>query len=222
MNLAARSGAAGATHVRNSLRRAIVTGDLVPGQRIVAAEVGTALGATRSCVRQALHELAAEGLIDRVRGSNARVRAVPIGEVVEILECRQVLDGLLAARAAVRATDEEHRRLRAAGNRLAAAAERGEPVECFRLGDELHDLVVGLSRHPTAAGIVSRLDARVARLRFRVSLRPGRLRDSAREHAAIVQAVAGRHPVAAERAAREHVRSLIAAIVGHHEKEPLC
>ncbi|MGW4591428.1 GntR family transcriptional regulator [Amycolatopsis thermoflava] len=222
MDVAARSGAAGATHVRNSLRRAIVTGDLAPGQRIVAEEVATALRVTRNGVRQALHELAAEGLIDRVRGSNARVRVVPVGEAVEILECRLALDGLLAARAAVGATEDERRRLRAAGDRLAAAADRADPVDCFQLGDEVHDLIAGLARQLTAAGIVARLDARVARLRFRVTLRPGRLRDSAREHAAIVQAVAGRHPVAAELAAQAHVRSLIATVVRHHEKESLC
>src|SRR6478609_971246 len=89
------------------LRSAIVGGDLVPNQRLVEADLAAEYGASRGNIRAALAELTVEGLVERVQNRGARVRAVSVAEAVEITEVRAALEGLCAAKAAARLTDED-------------------------------------------------------------------------------------------------------------------
>ncbi|WP_166462585.1 GntR family transcriptional regulator [Amycolatopsis acidicola] len=213
-------GSVGTSRARDVLRQAIVRGEFAPGQRLVAAELAQSVRVTRGCVRQALPELTAEGLIDPGRGGNARVRRISTGRLVEILECLRVLEALQARRAAVRASEDERRRLRALGERMAEAANRADPVGFTALSRDLHDMIAALAAQATAAGLVARLTAQIARHRFRHPLRPRRL--AAAEHHAIIAAITEGLPDAAEHATGVHIGSIIAEITEQQQKEPLC
>ncbi|HLH59627.1 MAG TPA: GntR family transcriptional regulator, partial [Streptosporangiaceae bacterium] len=128
-------------HVIGSLRGSILAGDMVPGQRLVEAELAEMLGVTRASVRAALIDLSADGLVERVPNRGARVRVVSVDEAVAITECRMVLEGLCAAKAAENATGAQIDRLTALGERLSAAASEGEPLKYSALNRELHALV---------------------------------------------------------------------------------
>jgi DNA-binding GntR family transcriptional regulator len=105
------------------VRRAILRGELVAGQRLIEPDLAEMLGVNRSSVRAALIDLAAEGLVQRMLNTGARVRIVPVAEAIAINECRRVLDGLCAAKAADCASDEESRP-RSAGRSAAPAITR--------------------------------------------------------------------------------------------------
>lgn len=195
-----------------SLRDAIMNGDMVPGQRLVEAEIAEMLRVTRASVRAALIDLSAEGLVERVPNRGARVRAVSVEEAVAITECRMALEGLCAAKAAERATDAQVRRLTAIGERMSRAVGGGVPLEYSALNRELHMLVHEISGQAVAADLLRRLNAQIVRHQFRLSLRPGRPHVSLPEHLAIIDAIVARDPGAAEAAARRHLRSVIAAL----------
>src|SRR3954469_25246512 len=99
--------AAGRQLALTRLRRAITDGELVPGQRLVESDLVVMLGVNRNGVRQALDALVAEGLVERIPNRGARVRTVSAEEAVAITECRMALEGLIAAKAATAATDDE-------------------------------------------------------------------------------------------------------------------
>src|SRR2546423_1020155 len=92
---------------RDVLRNAILRGEYVPGERLVEAQLCQRLGASRFGVRAALQELASEGLVEVQRNKGANVRKVTLDEAIEITDARMVLEGLVAARAAERISDEE-------------------------------------------------------------------------------------------------------------------
>ena len=98
------SGAQGRRLAGERLRRAILAGDMAPGQRLVEEELAGLLGVTRASLRAALFDLAADGLAERIPNRGARVRAVTVAEAVAITECRMALEGLCAAKAAERVT----------------------------------------------------------------------------------------------------------------------
>nr|WP_269809824.1 GntR family transcriptional regulator [Kineosporia rhizophila] len=194
------------------MREAIGRGDLAPGQRLVEAELAELHGVTRASLRAALIDLTAEGLVERIPNRGARVRVVSVAEAVAITECRMVLEGLCAARAARLATDAEVESLLEIGGRMRAAVTGGEPVKYSEHNRELHRRIREIADQPVAASVLDRLNAQLVRFQFRLSLRPGRPQVSLGEHLAIIDAIAARDPEAAEAAARAHLSSVIAAL----------
>ena len=191
------------------LRDEITRGAVVPGQRLVEPELGERYGVTRNSARLALDVLIAEGLVERIRNRGARVRIVSTSEAVAILECRQVLDGLLARRAAQYATDGQVELLRANLERMQRAVADHRLLEYWGLLQEHHRLVTEAASQPLASSLIERLQGPVVRHRFQLLLRPGRAQQSLAELTGVVQAVADRRADTAESAARANLQGVI-------------
>jgi DNA-binding GntR family transcriptional regulator len=191
------------------LRRAILGGDMAPGQRLVEEELAGMLAVTRASLRAALFDLTAEGLVERIPNRGARVRVISLDEAVAITECRMALEGLCAAKAAERVTESEAGRLRQLGEELERTVADGELLKYSALNHELHRLIREMSGQAVAAALLGQL----VRHQFQLSLRPGRPQASLSEHLAIISAITERRPAEAEAAARRHLRSVIAALL---------
>jgi len=207
-----REGAAATRHAADALRAALVAGELAPGQRLVEADLAGTYGVNRASVRAALLDLTAEGLVERIPHRGARVRVVSVEEAVAITECRMVLEGLCAAKAAVRADEGQLGVLRDLGGRLETAVADGDPVTYSTLNRELHRLVREYSGQSSASALLDRLNGQVVRHQFRLALRAGRPQVSLPEHLAIIDAITARDPERAEAAARAHLASVITAL----------
>ncbi|MGW1717488.1 GntR family transcriptional regulator [Streptomyces sp. NPDC002156] len=199
-------------HALERLRQAILRGDMAPAQRLVENELAEQFGVTRASVRAALIELESEGLVERIRNRGSRVRVVTVEEAVAITECRMVLEGLCAAKAAVAATDDQLAQLTGVGEAMAKAVANGEPVTYSELNQDLHARIRQFSGQQTAVELLEKLNAQLVRHRFQLALRPGRPQQSLSEHLAMVETITARDPQAAEKAARAHLTSVIAAL----------
>jgi DNA-binding GntR family transcriptional regulator len=194
------------------LRDAILRGEYLPGERLVEAELCQRLGASRFTVRAALQDLAADGLVKVERNKGAHVRKVPLDEAVEITEVRMVVEGLVAARAAARVTEEQAGELDEIGRLMRQAVDAGEFRRYSDLNERLHALVRRIAGHRTAEGIIETLRGQLVRHQFMVSLHPGRPAVSLPQHERIIAAIRARDPAAAEAAMREHIASVIATL----------
>ncbi|GAA2139755.1 GntR family transcriptional regulator [Actinomadura napierensis] len=195
--------------VVTGIREAILSGEFVPNQRLVEADLAERFDASRAAVRAALLELANEGLIERVQNRGARVRAVSLEEAVEISELRMVIEGLCAAKAAERVTEDGVRLLTEIGDGMRAAVAAGDVFGYSRLNERLHREIREISGQRTAARVLERLRAQSVRHQFKLAMHPGRPAVSLPEHLAIIEAIRDRDPESAERAAREHLRGVI-------------
>jgi DNA-binding GntR family transcriptional regulator len=204
------SGKQGKAVALDGLRSAILRGDMVPGQRLIEAELIELLKVTRASARAAVDELAAEGLVERIHNRGARVRRVSAEQALEILECRRALESLIAAKAAERATDGDIARLRTQGGLLAEAVREGELAKYSALNRELHAMIAGFGAQRTAADLITRMNAQIVRHQMQLAQHPGWAQESVREHLAIIDAVASHDPDAAEQAMRNHLSSVIA------------
>jgi DNA-binding GntR family transcriptional regulator len=207
-----REGAAATRLAADALRTALMNGDLAPGQRLVEAELARSFNVSRASLRAALIGLAGEGLVERIPNRGARVRVVTVAEAVAITECRMVLEGLCAAKAAERVTDQQVAVLTDLGEQMSRAVANGDPMKYSTLNRELHRLVREYAAQPVASGLLDRLNGQLVRHQFRLALRTGRPQVSLPEHLAIIEAIARREPAAAEAAARAHLRSVISAL----------
>ncbi|WP_128376199.1 GntR family transcriptional regulator [Streptomyces cavernae] len=199
-------------HALAQLRQAILRGDMAPAQRLVENELAEQFGVTRASIRAALIDLAAEGLVERIRNRGSRVRVVTVEEAVAITECRMVLEGLCAAKAAVEASDEQLTELADLGAAMSKAVADGEPVTYSELNQELHARIRQFSGQQVAVELLDRLNAQLVRHRFQLALRPGRPQQSLSQHLAMIEAIRSRDPQAAEAAARAHLSSVIDAL----------
>jgi DNA-binding GntR family transcriptional regulator len=197
---------------RDQLRTAILRGEYLPGERLVEAQLCERLGASRFNVRVALQELAADGLVRVERNKGAHVRKVPLDEAVEITEVRMVLEGLVAARAATRVTDEQASELDEIGLLMRRAVTAGEFRRYSDLNERLHSLIRRIAGHHTAEGIIETLRGQLVRHQFMLSLHPGRPAVSLPQHERIIAAIRDRDAAAAEEAMRAHIASVIVAL----------
>ena len=208
------SGRVGSGRVaaENALREAIAAGDLLPGARLVEADLVAVLGVSRGNVRLAIEALHAEGLVERIPHRGARVRVIPTDEAIAITEARMVLEALIARKAAERVTAPQAERLGTALADLRGALDAGDLLKYSALIQRLHEQVRDVAAQPVAASLVDRLQAQLVRHQFQLSLRPGRPRVSLAELTDLVEAIVARDPDRAEAAAVRHFRSVIAAL----------
>jgi DNA-binding GntR family transcriptional regulator len=203
---------AGRVVAERALRAAIADGDLLPGARLVEADLVAMLGVSRGNVRLAIEALDAEGLVERFPNRGARVRVISTTEAVAITEARMALEALIARKAAERVTPPEAESLRRHLATLRNALEAGDLLKYSTLIQRLHGLIRDVAAQPVAADLVDRLQAQLVRHQFQLSLRPGRPQVSLRELTSLVEAIAARDPDRAEAAAVTHFRSVIAAL----------
>jgi len=104
--------------VRDTLRAAILRGDLPGGSRLVQTEIAAQLGVSTTPVREAMRDLASEGLIVMDSHRIGTVRMPDWQEMEEIVEIRRSLEALATSRAIANITE-------------------GELAEAIRLADEL-------------------------------------------------------------------------------------
>ena len=192
-----------------AIREAILSGEFVPNQRLVEADLSERFAVSRAGVRAALLELTNEGLVERVRNRGARVRAVSLDEAIEISEVRMVIEGLCAAKAAERITPAESEELAGIGDAMRAAVAGGDVLGYSALNERLHARIREIGAQHTAAHVLERLRAQNVRHQFRLAMHPGRPSVSLPEHLAIIDAIRARDPEAADLAARAHLRSVI-------------
>ena len=194
------------------LRAAIKAGRLQPNERLVEADLAQSLGVGRAAVRTALARLEQEGIVQREPNRGARVRLVSEAEAVEILEARAALEALAARHAAQKATAGDVSELEAILAEMRARLETDDLVGYSTCNRVLHQKVLEIARHATAAALLERMSVQNVRHQFRTILAAGRPAQSLAEHAAVVAAVAAGDADAAEIAMRDHVLNVAGAL----------
>jgi len=201
--------------IAEAIRHAIQRGDLVPGQRLVEADLGETFHASRTMIRYALVDLVHEGLIEHIPNRGARVRIVGLKEALQTAEVRTVVESICVEKAAERITDGEIEIFRQIGNEMKVRAESGDTAEFAELTHQLFHEYVRIADQPVAEEILIRLRDRNIRHRFRLSYRADRARVSLPLWLDIIDAICNRDPEAARlalgrrsKSAQEAMRAL--------------
>lgn len=186
------------------LRDRIVTLALAPGTLVNERGLVAELGFGRTPIREALHRLADDGLVEIYPRRGIYVGPIDVGDLGAISEIRVELEGFVARLAARRATVEDRARLAALRDEVAASTAVGER-ELIRLDQRVHRLVHRAARNAHLEAALDRYYVLALRLWFLALDRVERLEDAVHEHTALLQAIADGDADAAEAVAREHV-----------------
>ncbi len=194
------------------LRRDILDGVFAPGERLIEVDLSERYQCGRAAIRSALLQLETEVLVDRKANKGAVVRRIPIAEAVEITEARRALESLIAGRAARRATETDHERLKSVIDDMRRAVASEDAAGYAALNKRLHREVMRVSGHDVASDLVANLRNRGVQNQFRLAMSPERRRQSLDQHAAIVTAILARDEEGAARAMGDHLDSVIEAL----------
>jgi len=215
LSLPAFSGAARQTaheYVREVLRRAILNGELESGSRLVQAELAATLEVSTTPVREALRDLASEGLIRFDPHRGAVVAELNPDELREIYEIRQILEPHAMAQAVPVIGDKTIETLKKLHQRMLDDKHSASFVDYNRT---FHMAIYEAAASPRLVTIIRSLeDAAVMYIGASLKTVPG-LRDSANhDHGEILDAIERRDVEAAVAAIKRHLTLPLKALEG--------
>lgn len=200
--------------VFNALHRRIIAGEVRPGEWLRQEDVASHLGVSMTPVREALDQLVAAGLAERVPYRGVRVIELTHDEMLDAYGLRILLEPLAARHASESATPRgvlELKRLLAETLDLLRLEDMSRLREVSR---QFHAQVVAMSGSPLLARLYGIAAAKFpdwmlyeAMFRHPEALEES-LRKEQAQHRAILDAIASHNPDAAAHAALEHIHSL--------------
>ncbi|GAB4110369.1 MAG: GntR family transcriptional regulator [Roseiflexaceae bacterium] len=194
------------------LHEAILSGELLPHERLIETELAERFGVGRAAIRTALARLEQDGLVEHEPHRGAKVRAISEQEAIEILEVRSVLEGLIARYAAINATLHDLHALQTITTTMEQELANGDLLRISELNSQFHDQLLKMARHQTTERLLERLRPHHVRYEYRTILMPGRAPHSLEEHRQILTALTNHDPDAAEQAMRTHLRHVVEAL----------
>jgi len=201
--------------VYESLRNAIMTGHLAPGERLVESEVADKLAVSRTPVREALRMLEKDGIAVAVPRRGTVVVGLKVEDALEIYNILSVLEGLVARLAAQHITPEE---IQALKELKKSKPPLGAFTEYARIFAEFNAILNRASRSERLIRLMDTYASQLSCLRY-VSLdTPERQSASWDEHLGIIEAIELRDGRLAEERAKEHVAHAMQAVTARVKK----
>lgn len=127
--------------VFNTLRKAILQGELKPGERLMEIQLANKLGVSRTPIREAIRKLELEGLVLMIPRRGAEVAEITEKSLRDVLEVRKSLEELCVELACERITPEEIVKLKEAARDFEAILGQGSVTEVAEADVKFHDII---------------------------------------------------------------------------------
>lgn len=193
--------------VFESLREAIIGGQLRPGERMMEIQMAEEMGVSRTPVREAIRKLELEGLVLMIPRKGAYVAGLSLKDIADVFEIRRALEGLAAELAADRITEDELEKLERYLVIIAEQIEAGDLDKVVEIDTDFHTLLYQASRNQRLTQIINNLREQIQRFRTTSLAYPGRMKNALEEHRKIVEAISSRDGDQARRIAQEHIEN---------------
>lgn len=193
-----------ADFVYDSLRDAIWEGRFAHGERLREEEIASALGVSRTPVREALQRLQQRGLLVIGPGRGLMVAQLSKQQVFELYAMREILEGSAARFAARHANEAEIHILYRLQRELAESD--GDALRLVKMNRRFHQAIHEAAHNQYLLETLDTLNDSMALLHSTTFRAPSRRVESDEEHRRIVEAIEKHDPDTAEKIAREHIR----------------
>lgn len=189
--------------VYEKLRRAIISGEYLPGQRLVERDLAKKFEVSRTPVREALRKLELERLVTTTAFSGVIVTEYSPEEIKEFFEIRAVLEGLAARSAALHRDEEQLSILRDCLKNSAVATKDGNLEQLIHWNDQFHKNIARASGSEKLEDMINgvRLQINLLRMTSLIS----RPEQNYEEHESIFWAIKRRYSDVAETLMKHHI-----------------
>ena len=196
--------------VFNTLRQAILKGELKPGERLMEIALAERLGVSRTPIREAMRKLEQEGLVVMIPRRGAQVANITEKDLNDVLEVRIALENVAIEKACARMTEEEMGRLWLAAKEFEHTIAEGNLVKLAEADVAFHEIIYQASDN-----------MREQIYRYRVEyLKEGETRDVlVKEHEELTKAIRERDVERARELSFQHIENQRMAIMRSIEAE---
>ncbi len=191
--------------VFNTLRQAILKGELAPGERLMEIQLAEKLGVSRTPIREAIRKLELEGLVLMIPRKGAEVARISEKSLRDVLEVRRSLEELAIELACERMSQEELDDLAQAQEAFRQAIERGEAMAIAETDEHYHDLIYQGTGNEKLVQILNNLREQMYRYRLEYIKDKDKRQILLLEHDHILKALKSRNIAEAKNAVREHI-----------------
>ena len=191
--------------VFNTLRQAILKGELAPGERLMEIQLAQKLGVSRTPIREAIRKLELEGLVLMIPRRGAEVAKISEKSLKDVLEVRRSLEELAIELACQRMTEAELAQLERAQAAFRDTIGEGDAMKIAELDEAYHDVIYNCTRNARLVQILNNLREQMYRFRLEYIKEEDKRQILLLEHEKILSALRGRRVAEARAAVREHI-----------------
>jgi len=198
--------------VFNTLRQAILRGELKPGERLMEIQLANKLGVSRTPIREAIRKLELEGLVLMIPRKGAEVAEITEKNLRDVLEVRCALEELAVQLACDRMDEEGVRELRAAA----------ETFESILNSDDITQIAQAdvATDNRRLIQLLNNLREQMYRYRIEYLKKKECYPQLLNEHQTIIDAIAGHDKELATKFTSQHIKNQAETVVGTiREKE---
>ena len=152
--------------VFKTLRQAILTGEFMPGERLMEVTLANRLGVSRTPVREAIRKLELEGLVVMVPRKGAEVARITVGDLKDVLEVRCHLEEFASVLACERIEEEEKEELQAALEAFEDAIAKKDLKLIAERDVDFHDVIFKATKNKRLLQIINNLREQIYRYRI--------------------------------------------------------
>jgi DNA-binding GntR family transcriptional regulator len=193
--------------VFESLREAIISGVLKPGERLMEIQLAEEMGVSRTPIREAIRKLELEGFVVMIPRKGAYVAGISLKDIADVFEIRAALEALAASLAAERITEEELEQMERLLVRKAELTEANDLDSIVEVDTDFHAILFKASRNEKLGQILNNLREQIQRFRAVSLAMPGRMKEALEEHRKIVEALSERNVALVASLAAEHIEN---------------
>lgn len=195
--------------VFNTLREAILRGDLVPGERLMELQLAAKLGVSRTPIREAIRMLEQEGLAITIPRKGAIVAGMTEKDMQDVLEIREALEELSVQVACDKITEEEVARLRENMENFEDSLKSGDLKRMAEADVEFHDVIYQATDNPKLINMLNNLREQMYRYRVEYLKNPSNHEQLLREHEAIYRGIMEKDKDAVTEMIRKHISNQV-------------
>ncbi len=194
--------------IMETMRDRIVDGFYPQGMKLVESNLVEEFGISRPLIREILADLETQGLVERKPNRGAIVRRVDLTSLLEIMDLREMLEGLAARLATRNSSPEDWADMEKAFGKPADQMVENQDFDSFLdLVAALRDRIVKTAQNEELSKLIYSLFAKITIVQRRVVILPGRMKQGINEHRQVIEAIMSGDEDAAEQKKRNNLRS---------------
>ena len=199
--------------VFNTLRQAILRGELKPGERLMEIQLANKLGVSRTPIREAIRKLELEGLVLMIPRRGTEVAEITEQSLCAVLEVRGALEELAVKLACQKITDEEIAELRVAEKEFEMALKTGDVTVYAEADVNFHDIIYRATDNQRLIQLLFNLREQMYRYRVEYLKREEAHGTLLAEHKKIIETIESRDMDAAVDAVCRHIDNQVSAVI---------
>lgn len=199
--------------VFNTLRQAILKGELKPGERLMEIQLANKLGVSRTPIREAIRKLELEGLVLMIPRKGAEVADITEKSLRDVLEVRKALEELAVQLACEKITREEIRELEKAGEEFKKVLKSKDVTEIAEADVRFHDVIYMATDNQKLIQLLNNLSEQMYRYRVEYLKEEGVFGQLTAEHDEIIKQITKREKENAAKIVCQHIDNQVETVI---------